>query len=123
MKTALITGGSGDIGAAICYKLAEQGLHVIVHSNSRLTKAETIAVKEDVSVTITISADVDDLNNDLKDFGDVIYADDFGAFDALNPHDTDKHPRLFLVKILLLLRLFYGISNTQFPHHPYAPLE
>ncbi len=35
MKQALVTGGSGDIGAAICYKLAQQGLHVIVHAMNR----------------------------------------------------------------------------------------
>ena len=43
MKTALITGGSGDIGAAICYKLASQGIHVIVHSHRQLAKAHLIA--------------------------------------------------------------------------------
>jgi len=42
LKKALITGGSGDIGAAICYRLARQGIHVIVHSNSRIDKAQGI---------------------------------------------------------------------------------
>ena len=32
MKRALITGGSGDIGRAICQRLARDGLHVIVHA-------------------------------------------------------------------------------------------
>lgn len=45
MKKALVTGGSGDIGAAICYKLAAQGVHVIVHSNTQLEKAQAIAAK------------------------------------------------------------------------------
>ena len=45
MKKALVTGGSGDIGAAICYKLAAQGFHVIVHSNTNLEKAQAIAGK------------------------------------------------------------------------------
>lgn len=31
MKRALVTGGSGDIGSAICQRLAADGLHVIVH--------------------------------------------------------------------------------------------
>jgi 3-oxoacyl-[acyl-carrier protein] reductase len=43
MKRALVTGGSGDIGAAICNQLAAAGLHVIVHANSRLAEAERIA--------------------------------------------------------------------------------
>jgi 3-oxoacyl-[acyl-carrier protein] reductase len=45
MKKALVTGGSGEIGAAICYQLAKQDVHVIVHSNRQLEKAETIAAK------------------------------------------------------------------------------
>lgn len=32
MKRALVTGGSGDIGNAICRRLAADGLHVIVHA-------------------------------------------------------------------------------------------
>ncbi len=44
MKRALVTGGSGAIGAAICRQLAQDGLHVIVHANSQPDKAvETVA--------------------------------------------------------------------------------
>ena len=39
MKRALVTGGSGDIGEAICLALANSGLHVIVHANSNINKA------------------------------------------------------------------------------------
>lgn len=42
MKKALVTGGSGAIGAAICLRLAEQGCHVLVHANSRLEQARTV---------------------------------------------------------------------------------
>lgn len=42
MKQALVTGGSGDIGSAICLKLAQQGMHVIVHSSSRPERAEEV---------------------------------------------------------------------------------
>lgn len=42
MKQALVTGGSGDIGAAICHKLAQQGLHVIVHAMNRPESAEQV---------------------------------------------------------------------------------
>ncbi len=43
MKTALVTGGSGAIGSAICRALATQGLHVIVHANHRLEEAQQLA--------------------------------------------------------------------------------
>jgi len=40
---ALVTGGSGDIGAAICRRLASDGCHVYVHARSRLAQAEKLA--------------------------------------------------------------------------------
>ena len=43
MKTALVTGGSGAIGSAICRALAAQGLQVIVHANRRLEEAQRLA--------------------------------------------------------------------------------
>ena len=36
MKRALVTGGSGDIGAAICRAARARRLHVIVHANGNL---------------------------------------------------------------------------------------
>ena len=43
MKHALVTGGTGDIGSAICRELALAGLHVLVHAHRRLEHAEQIA--------------------------------------------------------------------------------
>ncbi len=43
MKRALVTGGSGAIGRAICRELAAAGLHVIVHAHSRLDEARQFA--------------------------------------------------------------------------------
>jgi 3-oxoacyl-[acyl-carrier protein] reductase len=43
MKRALVTGGSGGIGAAICARLAADGHHVIVHANRSRDKAESVA--------------------------------------------------------------------------------
>lgn len=42
MKRALVTGGSGAIGAAICRRLAADGMHVIIHSNRNTTGAESL---------------------------------------------------------------------------------
>jgi len=42
---ALVTGGSGSIGAAACRRLAGDGRHVYVHANSRLARAEKLATE------------------------------------------------------------------------------
>lgn len=42
MKRALVTGGSGGIGAAICRRLAADGLHVVIHANRSRELAEAI---------------------------------------------------------------------------------
>jgi 3-oxoacyl-[acyl-carrier protein] reductase len=42
MKRALVTGGSGDIGAAICRRLAAAGHHVYVHAHQHLERAENV---------------------------------------------------------------------------------
>ena len=42
LKRALVTGGSGDLGSAICRRLASEGLHVIVHANANLARAEAV---------------------------------------------------------------------------------
>jgi 3-oxoacyl-[acyl-carrier protein] reductase len=49
MKRALVTGGSGDIGAAICRRLAADGCYVYVHANRNLAKATALA--EEISRT------------------------------------------------------------------------
>lgn len=41
-KRALVTGGSGDLGAAICRALAADGTQVIVHAHRRLDRAQSI---------------------------------------------------------------------------------
>ncbi len=45
MKRALVTGGSGGIGAAICRRLAADGHHVIVHANRSLDKAAAVVAE------------------------------------------------------------------------------
>jgi 3-oxoacyl-[acyl-carrier protein] reductase len=42
-KRALVTGASGELGSAIARRLARDGLHVIVHANSRLEAATALA--------------------------------------------------------------------------------
>jgi 3-oxoacyl-[acyl-carrier protein] reductase len=45
MRRALVTGGSGGIGAAIAGKLAAAGCNVLVHANRNLDRAEAVAAE------------------------------------------------------------------------------
>ena len=42
-RRVLVTGGSGDIGGAICATLARDGWQVIVHANANRERAESVA--------------------------------------------------------------------------------
>lgn len=43
MKNALVTGGSGGIGAAICRRLAADGCNVYIHANKNMRVAQMLA--------------------------------------------------------------------------------
>ncbi|HEX9810524.1 MAG TPA: 3-oxoacyl-ACP reductase FabG [Burkholderiales bacterium] len=45
MKRALITGGSGALGAAICRTLVATGVHVIVHANREPERAHALVAE------------------------------------------------------------------------------
>lgn len=62
MNRALVTGGSGAIGSAICRGLASADCEVIVHANNNLSRAEEIAasIKDQGYVARAISFDVTD---------------------------------------------------------------
>lgn len=44
-RRALVTGGSGDLGGAICRRLAADGAHVVVHANANLARAEAVVAQ------------------------------------------------------------------------------
>jgi 3-oxoacyl-[acyl-carrier protein] reductase len=61
-KRALVTGGSGDIGSAICVALADQGVQVIVHANGNVAKAQAVvdAIREAGGMAVAVTFDVTD---------------------------------------------------------------
>ena len=64
MKRALVTGGSGAIGAATCRQLAADGYHVIVHANSNVDHAQRVAAEINAAggVSTAVAFDVTDAN-------------------------------------------------------------
>lgn len=63
MKNALVTGGSGEIGQAICQRLANDGHHVIIHANQNLNKAQSL-----VDTIIKQGGSAHAIQFDLTDF-------------------------------------------------------
>ena len=65
MRRALVTGGASPIGAAICRRLAEDGLHVLVHATpAGLARADALA-----SAIAETGGSAEALGFDLTDFG------------------------------------------------------
>lgn len=62
IRKALVTGGSGSIGGAICDALAEDGFHVVVHANQHREKAQNVveAIKAKSGSAETVNFDVTD---------------------------------------------------------------
>jgi 3-oxoacyl-[acyl-carrier protein] reductase len=62
MTRALVTGGCGDLGEAICRRLARDGLEVIVHAHRRPDRAAEIrsAIENDGGRAATVTFDVAD---------------------------------------------------------------
>jgi len=96
MKTALVTGGSGGIGSAVCRILAENNYFVYINYNSSREKAESLAreiygkaVKFDVS-------DRQSVNSALKSTESIDLLvnnsgiSEINTFDSVNPETSDR---------------------------------
>lgn len=96
MKKALVTGGSGGIGNAVCRMLSENNYMVYINYYSSEKKAQQladdingIAVKFDVS-------DRNDVNNAVKSIGHIDLLvnnsgiSEINTFDSVSPENADR---------------------------------
>jgi 3-oxoacyl-[acyl-carrier protein] reductase len=96
MKKALVTGGSGGIGSAVCRMLSENNYMVYINYYSSEKKAKQladdikgIAVKFDVS-------DRNDVNNAVKSIGHIDLLvnnsgiSEINTFDSVSPENADR---------------------------------
>lgn len=96
MKTVLVTGGSGGIGTAICVAFAQAGYNVIIHSNSKIEKAEKLAdiLKTSYRVNaIAVKANVADRNSVNKMFDEIEKS--FDSVDVLINNSGIAQQKLF----------------------------
>ena len=71
MKKALVTGGSGGIGAAVCEVLANEGYYVYIGYSSSREKAEILAEKiggEPLKIDVS---DKESINSAVKNAGEI----------------------------------------------------
>lgn len=71
MKEALVTGGSGGIGAAVCETLANEGYYVYIGYSSSREKAEILAEKiggEPLKIDVS---DTESINSAVKIAGEI----------------------------------------------------
>ncbi|MEZ4618646.1 MAG: SDR family oxidoreductase [Caldilineaceae bacterium] len=80
-KVALVTGGGGGIGSAICRRLAEAGAQVVVNYNRNAAKAQAVADSLSGANHRVIQASVTD-SSALAQMAQQI-ADDYGRLDLL----------------------------------------
>ncbi len=96
MKTALVTGGSGGIGSAVCRILAENNYLVYINYNSSREKAESLAreiygksIKFDVSDRQSVNHAVKSIESiDLLVNNSGV--SEINTFDSVNPDTADR---------------------------------
>jgi len=74
LKRALVTGGSGGIGAAICRRLGASGIHVYVHGHANKDKADSIVgeIKGSGGSAESIIFDVSDVGSCQKNLETIL---------------------------------------------------
>ena len=96
MKTAIITGGAGGIGSAVCRRLAKNGYDIAIHYHTRQREAERLADE----ILNNYQNKVKVYRADLTDFESVAtlfdnFSKDFASLDVLVNNAGKAQQKLF----------------------------
>jgi len=74
MKIALVTGGSGDLGEAICIDLSKNNIEVLVHSNTNRAKADKVvqAIVKNGGKASSVCFDITNMESTHKALDEVL---------------------------------------------------
>ena len=74
MKRALVTGGSGDLGEAICIDLSKNNIEVLVHSNTNKAKADKVvqAIVKNGGKASSVCFDITNMESTHKALDEVL---------------------------------------------------
>ena len=81
MKTAIITGGSGDIGRACCEKFYESGYNIVFGYLNNEKSANDLCEKLGSEKCVCVKADISDINQAKKLIETAV--EKFGSVDVL----------------------------------------
>jgi 3-oxoacyl-[acyl-carrier protein] reductase len=108
MKKALVTGGSGGIGAAICEVLANEGYYVYIGYSSSREKAEILAEKiggEPLKIDVS---DSESINSAVKIAGEIdLLVNNAGIseIDLFTSISAEKSSRIMAVNLVGAMEL------------------
>ena len=103
MKKAVVTGGAGGIGAAICRELAKDGYQVFINYSNSRDKAERLAEETGetaVGFDVTDEAAVRDFFNKEKDIDLLVNNAGISEIDLFTSIQQEKSRRIMEVNLI-----------------------
>lgn len=115
MKKALVTGGSGGVGAAVCEVLANEGYYVYIGYSSSREKAEILAEKiggEPLKIDVS---DTESINSAMKIAGEIdLLVNNAGIseIDLFTSISAEKSSRIMAVNLVGAMELTRKILSA-----------
>ena len=118
-KSALVTGGAGGIGSAICRRLAADGCFVYIGYSSSETKAQALAADiggKSVKLDVTSPADIEAaaaLCGDVDILVNNAGVSEIGLFDSLSAENSRRIMEVNLIGAMSCARTFVKVMISR----------